>query len=90
MFKVSVKAVLCNFVTSYVSGSFLLMMCLHLWPVLLTVVGWIIVIRFLEIFSSSININDSASKIVQLELYLNTIRYTSIITVLKKLHWASC
>ena len=69
MFRVSVKDGLFNSMTSDVSGSFSLMMCLYLWPVLLLVVGWIIVIFISEVYPSSIYVNYNASKIVQQELY---------------------
>ena len=63
MSKVSAKAVLCNFVTSYVSSGFLLMMRLFCGQ---SVVGWIIVFHFLEVAISSIYANYSESKTLQL------------------------
>ena len=48
---------------------FLLMMLLHLWPLLLLEVSWIIIPYFFGVSLSSTFINYSASKIVQLELY---------------------
>ena len=69
MFRVSAKVVLCNFVTSDMSGGFLLMMPLYLWPMLLSVVGWIIVIHFSGVSPGSIYINYNISKIVQLALH---------------------
>ena len=52
---------------------------------LLLVVGWIFAIFFSEVSPSSIYLNYNASKVVQLES--NTSGYTSIIIVLKNLHW---
>ena len=46
MFRMSAKVVLCNSVTLDMSGGFLLMMLLYLWPMLLLVVSWISVIHF--------------------------------------------
>ena len=51
------------------SDGLLLMMHLYLCPIILSVVSWIIIIHFLEFSPSSICINYSASKRVQLELY---------------------
>ena len=51
------------------SGGFLLMMFLYLWPMLLLVVGWITVTHFSGVSLSSIFVNYSASKTVQLESY---------------------
>ena len=95
MFRMSAKVILCNSVILDMSGSFLLMMLLYLGPMLLLVVGWITVTHFSGVSLSSIFINYSASKTVQLESYQipvdtlhsaarivsNTCRYT------KKLHW---
>ena len=67
------------------SGSFLLMMLLYLWPMLLLVVGWInSLFRSLSKFNlrKLQYIQNSAARIVS-----NTSRYTSITPVLKKLHW---
>ena len=69
MFRMSAKVVLCNSVILDMSGAFLLMMLLYLWPMLLLVVGWIIVTHFSGVSLSSIFVNYSASKTVQLELY---------------------
>ena len=57
--------------TSNVSGSFLLMMLLYLWPMLLSVVGWIIVFPFQESLQVQSNryVNYNVSKVLQLELY---------------------
>ena len=65
MSRVSAKVVLSKCVTSHISGSFLFMIWLYLWPMLLLIVGWVIVILFSEVFLSSIYINYNASKIVQ-------------------------
>ena len=54
MFRMSAKVVLFNSMTLDMSGSFLLMMFLYLWPMLLLVVGWIIVTHFSGISLSSI------------------------------------
>ena len=67
MFRISAKAVLCNSVTLDMSGSFLLVMFLHLWPMLLLVVSWITVTRFSEVSPNLIYINYSALKKVQPE-----------------------
>ena len=69
MSRMSVKVVLCNFVTLNMLGSFLLMMLLYVWPMLLLLVGWITVTQFSGVSLSSIFINYSACKIVQLESY---------------------
>ena len=50
------KVVLPYPVTSDTSDSFLLMMCLYLWPMLLLVVSWIIMFLFSEVSLSSIYI----------------------------------
>ena len=62
MFRMSAKVVLLNSVISEMSGGFSLMM-------FLVVVGWITATHFSGASPSSIYANDSASKIVQLELY---------------------
>ena len=64
------------------SGSFLLMMFLYLWLMLLLVAGWITATHFYVASPSSIYANYSAARIVQPELY-----ETSTTHVLKKLHW---
>ena len=69
MFRISAKVVLCNSVTLDLSGGFLLMMLLYLWPMLLLVVCWITVTHFSGVSLSSMFVNYSASKIVQLESY---------------------
>ena len=69
MFRMSAKVVLCNSVTLDMSDGFLLMILLYLWPMLLLVVGWINVTHFSGVCLSSIFVNYSASKIVQLESY---------------------
>ena len=69
MFRMSAKVVLCNSVILDMSGGFLLMMCLYLWPMLLLVVDWITVIHFSGVSLSSIFVNYSSAKIVQLESY---------------------
>ena len=51
------------------SGSFLLMMLLYLWLMLLSLVSWITATHFSGACPSSIYINYSASKIVQPQLY---------------------
>ena len=69
MFRMSAKVVLCNSVILDMSGSFLLMMLLYLWPMLFLVVGWITITHFSGVSLSSIFVNYSASKTVQLESY---------------------
>ena len=69
MFRMSAKVVLCNSVILDMSGGFLLMMLLYLWPMLLLVVSWITVTHFSVVSLNSNIINYSASKIVQLALY---------------------
>ena len=69
MFRMSAKVVLCNSMTLDMSGGFLLMMRLYLWPMLLLVVSWITVTHFSGVSLSSIFVNYSASKIVQPESY---------------------
>ena len=69
MFRMSAKVVLCNSVISDMSGSFLLMMLLYLWLMLLLVVGWITATHFSGASLSSIYVNYSAPKRVQPELY---------------------
>ena len=69
MFRMSAKVVLLNSMISDMSGGFLLMMFLCLWPMLLSVVGWITATHFSGASPSSICANYSASKIVQPELY---------------------
>ena len=69
MFRMSAKVVLCNSVILDMSSGILLMMVLYLWPMLLLVVGWITVTHFSGVSLSSIFVNYSASKTVQLELY---------------------
>ena len=66
MFRMSVKVLLYNSLTLDMSGGFLLMMLLYLWPVLLLVVNWITLTHFLGVSPSSIYLNYSASKKVQL------------------------
>ena len=73
MFRMYAKVVLCNSMILDMSGAFLLMMLLYLWPMLLLVVGWITVIHFSGVSLSSIFVNYSASKIVQLESYQITV-----------------
>ena len=68
LFRISAKVFLCHSVTLDMSGFFLLMMLLYLWPMLLLVVGLTILTRFSGVSLSSIFVNYSASKIVQLEL----------------------
>ena len=62
MFRISAKVVLGKSVTIDMSGGFLLMM-------LLLVVGWITVTHFSGVSLSSVFINYSAFKMVQLESY---------------------
>ena len=69
MFRMSAKLALCNSVILDMSDSFLLMMFLYLWPMLLLVVGWITVTYFSGVSLSSIFVNYSASKTEQLESY---------------------
>ena len=69
MFRMSAKVVLCNSVILDMSGGFLLMMLLYLWPMLLLVVGWITVTHSSGVSLNSIFGNYSASKTVQLESY---------------------
>ena len=69
MFKMSAKVVFCSCMILDMSGSFLLMMLLYLWPMLLLVVAGITVTHFSVVSPSSIFINYSASKTVQLESY---------------------
>ena len=66
MFKMSAKVVLLNYV---ISGSFLLMMFLYLWLMLLLVVDWTTATHFSGASPSLIYTNYSASEIVQPELY---------------------
>ena len=54
---------------------------------LLLVVAWITVTHFLGVSLSSIFVNYSASKTVQLESYQIPVDTASITPVLKKLHW---
>ena len=63
------NVVLCSSVTSYMSGSFLLVMLLYLWLMLLLVVSWIAATNFSRVYPTLIYVNFSASKIVQQELY---------------------
>ena len=85
MFRISAKVVLSNSVISDMSDGFLFMMFLYLWLMLLLVVGWITAAHF---SGAKFNlrklpcIQNSAARIVS-----NTSQYTSINTVLKKLHW---
>ena len=51
MLRMSAKVVLCNSMILDISGGFLLMMLLYLWPMLLLVVGWITVTHFSVQFS---------------------------------------
>ena len=69
MFRMSAKAVLCNSVTLDMSGGFLLMMLLYLWPMLMLAVDWTTVTHFSGVFLSSIFANYSAPKTVQLESF---------------------
>ena len=69
MFRMSAKVVLCNSVILDMLGVFLLMMLLYLSPMLLLVVGWITVTHFSGVSLSSIFVDYSASKTVQLESY---------------------
>ena len=69
MFRMSAKVILCNSVILDMSDGFLLMMLVYLWPMLLLVVGWITVTHFLGVSLSSIFVNYSASKTVQLDSY---------------------
>ena len=69
MFRMSAKVVLCNSVTLDMSGGLLLMMLLYLWPVSMLVVIWITLTHFSGVSLSSIFVNYSASKILQLESY---------------------
>ena len=72
MLRRSANVVLCNLGTSGVSGGFLLMMLLYLWPMLLSAVGWIS-----SLFRSFSKFNlctlQCIAKIVQLELYLTQV-----------------
>ena len=69
MFRRSAKVVLLNSVISDMSGSFLLIMFLCLWLMLLLVAVWITATHFSGVSPSSVSANYSASKIVQPELY---------------------
>ena len=69
MLRMSAKVVLCNSVILDMSDSFLLIMFLYLGPMLLLVVSWITVTHFSGVSLSSIFVNYSASKTVQLESY---------------------
>ena len=80
MFGMSAKVVLLNSVISDMSAGFLLMMFLYLWLMLFLVFGWITTTKFSGASPSLIFANYSVSKTVQPE-------YTSITSVLKKLHW---
>ena len=73
MFRMSAKVVLSNSVISDMTGSFLLMMLLYLWLMLLLVVGWITATHFSGASPSSMYANYSAPKIVQPELYLTPV-----------------
>ena len=57
------------FCATDMSGGFLLVMLLYLWPMLLLVVGWITVTHFSGVSLSSIFVNYSVSKTVHLESY---------------------
>ena len=76
----SAKVVLLNSVISDMSAGFLLMMFLCLYLMLFLVFGWITTTHFSGASPSSIYANYSVSITVQPE-------YTSITSVLKKLHW---
>ena len=69
LFRMSAKVVLCNSMTLDMSGGFFLIILLYLWPMLLFVVRFITATHFSGVSLSSICINYSKSKIVQLELY---------------------
>ena len=69
MFRMSAKVGLCNSMTSDMSGSFLLMVLMYLWLMLLLVISWITATHFSGVSKSSVYINYSTSKIVQPELY---------------------
>ena len=69
MFRMSAKIVLCNCVTLDMSGSFLLVMLLYLWPMLLLVVSWITVTHYSRVSLSAIFVNYRTSTIVQLKSY---------------------
>ena len=62
------EKVLCNSLTSDMSGNFLLMMLLYLWLMLLLVVSWITTSHFSGVSPSSVCVNYSASNRLQLEL----------------------
>ena len=68
MFRMSAKVVLCNSVTSDMSGGFLFMMFLCMLQMILLVVSWITATDFSGVSPSSIYINYSASKVMQTEL----------------------
>ena len=72
MFRVSAKVVLCNCMTSDLSLGVLLMI-LYLLSMLLSVVGWIIVIYFSGVSTGSIYVNYNVSKILQPELYQTSV-----------------
>ena len=69
MLRMFAKVALCNSVILDMSGGFLLMMLLYLWPMLLLVFSWITVTHFSGVSLSSIFINYSVSKTVQLKSY---------------------
>ena len=85
-FRLLAKVVSGNSVTLDMSGSFLVMMLLYLWPTLLLVVIWITVTHFSGVSKCNLrklqSIQNSAARTV-----LNNIRYASITPVLKKLLW---
>ena len=89
MIRMSAKVVLCNSVILDMSGGYLLMMLMYLWPMLLLVVGSQLdycnsLFRSLSKFNlhKLQCIQNSAVRIIS-----NTSRYTSITPFLKKLHW---
>ena len=81
------KVALLNSVISDMSGGFLIMILLYLWPMLLYALGWTTVTHFSRVFLK-FNlrklqcIQNSAARIVS-----NTSRCTSKTPVLKNLHW---
>ena len=83
MFRMSAKVVLHNSMISDMSGSFLLMMLLYLWLMLLLVVSWITATHFSGASPSSIYVNYSASKTVLPELYQTPVDTPALLLCLR-------
>ena len=90
MFRMSAKIAKINSVTLDMLDSFLLMMLLYLWPMLLSVVGWITVTDSIQESLSKFNVRTlQCIQNTAVGTLSNTSRYASIAPVLKKLHWLS-